>query len=167
MMYRVRKGRLADLPYLRDVELAADKLFPKGRVPDTGETFPMSRLEGAVRNGLLLIAEAGDAIVGFAASEPYDNLLHLHALAVHPDHGKQGLGRKMVLEVIEESRRRGLAGVTLTTFEDLRWNAPFYKKLGFRILDPKECNTTLESLLSKERESGMKNRVAMLHANAP
>ena len=37
----------------------------------------------------------------------------------------------MVGRVAETARRRGLPAVTLTTFEDVAWNAPWYARLGF------------------------------------
>jgi N-acetylglutamate synthase-like GNAT family acetyltransferase len=160
--YRIRQGKLDDLPNLRDIELAADRLFPPGRVPETGATFPLPQLEAAVHNELLLIAEAAGGVVGFAVSAVCDRLLHLSLLAVHPDHGRRGLGTNLVLRVVEEARGRALAGVTLTTFADLKWNAPFYEKLGFHILAPDEWSPRLASLLTKEKEAGMNNRVAML-----
>jgi hypothetical protein len=36
---------------------------------------------------------------------------------------------------IEAARVRALAAVTLTTFADVAFNAPFYRTLGFEILE--------------------------------
>ena len=160
--YQIRRGQAGDLPYLREIELASDRLFPPGRVPGTGETFPPSQLEAAARDDLLFIAESAAEVVGFAVSAVCDPLLHLYLLAVRPDHGRRGLGTGLVRRVVEEARSRALAGVTLTTFADLRWNAPFYRKLGFCILEPDHRGPRLASLLAAEEEAGMRNRVAML-----
>jgi len=52
---------------------------------------------------------------------------------------------------------------TLSTLRDVPWNAPFYGKLGFRILVERELTQTLRELLESEARLGlpMKNRVLM------
>jgi ribosomal protein S18 acetylase RimI-like enzyme len=119
-----------------------------------------------MREELLFIAEVEDAVVGFVVCGEADHALHLYLLAVHPNYGRRGIGRDLVVRVIEESARRRLTGVSLTTFEDLKWNAPFYQKLGFRILAPHETSANLASILSNERAAGMHQRVAMWYRNA-
>jgi N-acetylglutamate synthase-like GNAT family acetyltransferase len=37
----------------------------------------------------------------------------------------------LVTAAIEKARQLQLQAVTLTTFRDLRWNAPFYQRMGF------------------------------------
>ncbi len=166
MLYLIRSATDRDIRVLADIEVAADTLFPEGRIPSPGSTYPRSDFERAQRDGLLLVAEVEDVVVGFAVSGELENALHLYLLAVHPDYGRRGIGASLVVSTTKESERRGLAGVTLTTFEDLKWNGPFYEKLGFRILAPHETSSTLASLLSRERAQGMRLRVAMMYRNA-
>ena len=59
---------------------------------------------------------------------------------------------------------RRLDRVTLTTFEDLPWNAPFYQRLGFRKLTEDELNAPIATLLERERAVGMIRRVAMRYS---
>jgi ribosomal protein S18 acetylase RimI-like enzyme len=166
MSYQIRKATDRDIACLGAIESAADGLFPEGRIPSLGGTYPIEGFLRAVRNGLLLVAEADTVVVGFAVSEEAERALHLYVLAVHPNYGRRGIGKNLVVGVIEESRRRGLTGVTLTTFADLEWNGLFYEKLGFRVLAPHETDTTLASILSSEKAEGMQLRVAMLYLNA-
>jgi predicted N-acetyltransferase YhbS len=60
--------------------------------------------------------------------------MYLDQVSVAPDHGKQGIGRALVLRVITETERRRLPHLSLSTFRDLPWNAPFYASLGFKEL---------------------------------
>lgn len=161
----IRQGTRHDFPTLAAIEHAADGLFPEGRIPSDGDTYPAQDFERAIHNGLLWVAQVDHIAVGFAVCEVVEDNLHLYAVAVHPTYGKRGIGKQLVLEVIEESVRRKLTGVTLTTFEDLRWNAPFYEKLGFRILPKTERTAMLDSVLAKERALGMSSRVAMFFEN--
>lgn len=80
---------------------------------------------------VLVAAGPGGRPVGFAAATPLDGFLHLAELSVDPDHGRIGIGRALVEAVAALAGRRGLPGVTLTTFRDIPFNAPFYARLGF------------------------------------
>jgi hypothetical protein len=40
----------------------------------------------------------------------------------------------MLEQVIESARQAAYPAVTLTTFRDVPWNAPFYTRLGFSML---------------------------------
>jgi amino-acid N-acetyltransferase len=58
------------------------------------------------------------------------DLGEIRSLAVDPKHIGCGLGKKMVLDAIEEARRLGLKRVFALTYE-----APFFEKLGFTIVE--------------------------------
>ena len=162
MSTAIRFALEAELPALPEIERAADALFPAGRVPEPATTVSERALARALRGGVVLVAEHGERPVGFAACDVVEGALHLFALAVHPASGRRGIGRRLVERVIEEAARRGLRGVTLTTFDDLPWNAPFYAKLGFRLLAEGERGAALDAVLASEAAAGLHTRVAML-----
>jgi ribosomal protein S18 acetylase RimI-like enzyme len=79
---------------------------------------------------------------------------HLDELAVTPAHGRRGVGRALVDEVLAWSAARGLPSVTLTTFRDVPWNGPYYEKLGFEAVT--ELTPALQTLLDQgERRWGL------------
>ena len=117
-------------------------------------------------NGLLYVAESSGKVVGFATCSEVDGYLHLDEMSVHPDHGRQGIGSALATRVIRESVDRSLDGVTLTTFEDIEWNAPFYSRLGFRQLAPGTLPKHVRHHLDEEMASGMTGRVGMLYRHA-
>ncbi len=87
---------------------------------------------GHAEEGNLLVAVAPDGkVVGFAAFWPLDGLAHLCELDVHPDHGGRGLGRRLIAAGEAWARGQGMPAMTLATFVDVPWNAPFYARLGF------------------------------------
>lgn len=45
--------------------------------------------------------------------------------------------------------------LTLTTFEHVPWNAPYYARLGFRILDDAEVTPGLRAIRQREAEIGL------------
>ena len=51
-------------------------------------------------------------------------------------------------------------GLSLTTFRNVPFNAPFYASAGFRIWDPAPAE--IEVLLTNEAARGLKDRCAMV-----
>lgn len=146
---------------LAEIERAAGRLFPPERIPDPEDAYPVALLQNACRNGLLYVADAGGTVAGFATCTEVSGRLHLDELSVHPDHGRQGFGRRLVAEVIEAAEARGLSGVSLTTFSDIPWNGPFYTSMGFQTLSEEGLDETLAAALANERQSGLTERIAM------
>ncbi|MEM8769985.1 MAG: GNAT family N-acetyltransferase [Pseudomonadota bacterium] len=180
--YSLRAATMDDVLKLPAIELAAGKLFPAERIPDPDAHLPIAELERACRSGGLFVAvlaasapvgdgadpihgaapvDAGpDQPVGFAVCEESAVTLHLLELSVHPDHGRRGLGRRLVTRVVEEAAARGLEAVTLTTFADIPWNAPFYAAMGFEVLSEQDLTAFLAGALEEERALGLTERVA-------
>ena len=67
---------------------------------------------------------------------------------MHLDWQGKGIGRRLIACVADRPAK-GLASLTLTTFRDVPWNAPFYARLGFEMI------TTLTPEL---RENAKKRR---------
>ena len=81
----------------------------------------------------VVVFASGDPAVGFASVEVVDGAAHIWQLSVDPDFGRQGRGRALVERVCAWAQEQRLASVTLTTFRDVPWNAPFYARMGFEI----------------------------------
>jgi GNAT superfamily N-acetyltransferase len=116
-----------------------------------------------VPRGLVWVATEGDVPFGFAVAEPFHDALHLWELAVRLDAQRQGAGRALVMAVAADARARNLPAVTLTTFRDIPWNAPFYARLGFVEVPHTEANPRLAGLRAREASLGLDvaNRCAM------
>ena len=56
-----------------------------------------------------------------------------------------------------------MPAVTLTTFRDVPWNAPYYERLGFRSLSETELTPELAEVRAREAEPGLdpETRVCM------
>jgi GNAT superfamily N-acetyltransferase len=98
---------------------------------------------------------AGDTPVGYAVAVPNGSWSHLRELAVHPDHGRKGLGRALVGAVVVAARRDGRTGVSLSTFRAVPFNQPFYEKLGFRELPLGEAPQILAEAFRREVPAGI------------
>ena len=56
-----------------------------------------------------------------------------------------------------------MPAVTLTTFRDVPWNAPYYERCGFRTLTEAELTPELAEVRARESEHGLdpETRVCM------
>lgn len=66
---------------------------------------------------------------------------------------RRGHGRALVAAAKGESRRRGRKRLTLRTFADVPWNAPFYASCGF--VESTPDTDFLRDLLNVERQWGL------------
>lgn len=165
--YKIEHGGTRALSELPGIDVAAGSIFPEEDIPaeQREHGLSLSFFEHAAREGRLFVASkvAGHWPVGFAVTTRVDGSLHLFQLSVTPAHGRQGLGRALVEAVLERASQRAETCVTLTTFRHLAWNAPFYAKLGFQILDARDLGPELVECLAREARDGLdpEKRVAM------
>jgi GNAT superfamily N-acetyltransferase len=164
--YQIRLARPDEVALLAALEDAAGELFDATEfgesLPDG--TCPTAVLTTAQRDEMLWVAQAPDgAVVGFACARWVAGDPHLEELDVHPDHGRRGLGTALVAALVAWARARGARGVSLSTFRDIAWNAPFYAKLGFRSLDLAALHEELRNLRAREAAHGLpiEHRVVM------
>jgi len=163
--YAITAARLEDLARLAAIELAAAQLLT-GHAPESvlSETTSLDVLKRAEREGHLWIARADDIPVGFAHVELIEHdAVHLQEIDVHPDHGRRGLGAKLVRHVCEWAASHGYASVTLTTFRDVPWNMPFYARLGFGVVPFEQLSAGLRAVVDDETRRGLEpsRRVVM------
>ena len=107
------------------------------------------------------VATVDDRVVAYALAVARDGSAHLEQVSVHPDHAGQRIGADLIDAVASWARDRGDERLTLTTFADVPWNAPYYRKLGFRALPDDALGPQLAAELSEERMRFTAPRVAM------
>ena len=110
---------------------------------------------------------SGEA-VGFALVLEIGGFAHLEELDVLPPHGRKGLGSALLDAVCTWAGQGGYPAVTLSTFRDVPWNAPFYQRRGFRVVVPSELSDDHVQLVVSEQRRGLRPdlRVMMAYATA-
>ena len=164
-VYTITLARPKDLAVLPAIELAAAGLLV-GHAPASvlNETTSDEVLKTAQRHGHLWVALADDVPVGFAHIEVIEPAVaHLKEIDVHPQHGRRGLGTKLVRAICDWASAAGYHSVTLTTFRDVPWNMPLYARLGFEVIPSEALSPALRSVVQDETRRGLdpKRRVAM------
>jgi GNAT superfamily N-acetyltransferase len=155
--YVIERADEDDLAKLPRVELAANALFAgRALAGVAADATGLDELAHAHAAGLLWVARAPDGEpIGFALCELVDGAVHLEEMDVDPAHGRRGLGRALLDAVIEWAKRAGHPAVTLTTFRDVPWNAPFYARAGFQVLAARELGRGLAALVREEAARGL------------
>lgn len=157
--HQIRPADRGELAALARLERRSGVLFTEFGLdlPDDGQEF--ARLAVAE-----WIAVVGRPAVGFAAMRTVDGAAHLDQISVHPDHGRRGVGGRLLDWVAARAASRGQVAMTLTTFRDVPWNGPWYARHGFTTLADTDLGPELAAIRAAERAAGLDEvaaRVAM------
>jgi ribosomal protein S18 acetylase RimI-like enzyme len=94
-----------------------------------------------------------DEPVAYLMAGLVDGCLQIEQVTVHPGSARRGLGRALLDHAANRAAADGLPALTLTTFAQVPWNAPYYARCGFRVLDDAQITPGLRAI--REREAAM------------
>lgn len=163
--YRVVPASAAHTALLPRIEQSAATLF--------GDAVPSELLEhvtlesvfrAAQQDGTLWVALGPhDEPIGFVRVVVTGVRVHLAELDVLPNHGRRGVGTALVQAVEGWARSNGFSEITLTTYRDLPWNAPFYARMGFTVVPDTEWDADMRDRFEEEAglDSERAKRVVM------
>jgi predicted N-acetyltransferase YhbS len=170
--YKIRSARVEELPLLSQIEDSAAALFLDTPYAFLVNDEPLSLdfVQQQFHAGQVWVAvDCHEIVVGYAIAREVDNTLYLQQIDVAPEHGRRGIGSALVTTVCDWAKQQSYGIVSLSTFRDLPWNAPFYSKLGFRVLDEAELTTGFQQIRIKELAAGLpiSRRVVMYYEFQP
>ncbi|VWD45997.1 GNAT family acetyltransferase [Burkholderia lata] len=143
----IRPATREDAAAMAAVEVAAAQRFREIGMTHIAEAEPTDAAAVLVRidDGRAYVAvDPQGTCVGFAFYRLLDTQrLYLEELDVAPSHAGQRIGARLIEQVTARAAQEGIAEVVLSTFRDAPWNAPYYARLGFEVLD----DTTLDDML--------------------
>ena len=159
----IRPALPADVLGLPAIEAAAGEAFRTVGMPEIADDpLPdVQQLKRHASDGRVRVATVSNEVVGYALAVVRDGSAHLEQVSVHPDHAGQRIGADLIDAVTSWARDRGDDRLTLTTFADVPWNAPYYRRLGFRALPNDALGPQLAAELSAERMRFTAPRIAM------
>jgi ribosomal protein S18 acetylase RimI-like enzyme len=156
---RLRKATQADAAMFPGLEQSAGLLFkadPEIAWLAEADNLPAERYRDIIAEGWSWIADGERAQpVGFAAATREGEELHLWEFNVHIGYQRRGIGRGLLRGLIAEATAAKVPSVTLTTFRDVPWNAPFYRSMGFELVAAGQLDPRLAGLLAKEVRMGL------------
>ncbi|MBX3270812.1 MAG: GNAT family N-acetyltransferase [Sandaracinaceae bacterium] len=151
MTLRIRAARSDEASTLRAIEDEAGARYAEaGLPPDLDGLTPPELAEGIEAGTAWVLADEEDHPVAFALCWRRGDALHLRELDVLPARMGQGLGSRLIEHVVAQAQALGCSQVTLTTFRDVAWNAPYYARRAFRVLEPSEQPAFLRAIREDE-----------------
>ncbi|GAA4977754.1 GNAT family N-acetyltransferase [Kineococcus glutinatus] len=154
----IRLARPQDLPRLRDVERAAGEPFRDLGMDAVADDEPPTTAELAAhraRGRAWVATDEQDVPVGYLLLDVVDGAAHVEQVSVHPAWARRRLGGRLLEAADGWAAEHGLTAVTLTTFADVPWNAPWYARLGFAVVPDEEAGPGLLAVRRHERERGL------------
>jgi GNAT superfamily N-acetyltransferase len=157
---RIRAGRTRDVPAISAIEVAGGALFASIGMdsevlltppPDLAETRAHE-----IRDERVWVAVDGeDRPVAFLVAAIVDGNAHLEQVSVDPGYARQGIGGELIEHAVEWARRGRRSAMTLTTYAEVPWNAPYYERCGFRRMSDAELTPELRAIRELEAAVGL------------
>ncbi len=146
------------------IERSAAQAFEGHPVPAwlLSDTSPEDAWRPHLAAGTLWVAEADGEAVGYLAGRVEGDRLHIDEVDVLRSRQGRGLGRRLLATAEAWARAQGLKALSLTTFRNVPWNAPFYASFGFRDCPREDAPASLRQALSYEAAKGLSDRCAMI-----
>ena len=138
-MAMIRAASVDDLDVIDAVERQAGErfaAFPDLTVPP--DVSPGEELREAIEAGLSWVVEDDQGVFGFLYASVVDDGAFVEEVSVLPRARGGRWGAKLIDQLGARARTLGLQALTLTTFRDVPWNAPYYRRLGFVDVEPSE-----------------------------
>jgi 4-diphosphocytidyl-2-C-methyl-D-erythritol kinase len=157
MTFHIQRARLEQVDALCAIERVAVELFRGHRAWPSyrNVSVPPEVLREAIARGLVWVAVIGSGEpVGFIwlDAEEGGNAIGVAEMDVLPSHGQRGIGAALLEHACSWARMAGYHRVDLGTLADVPWNAPFYAKHGFEVMD--KHRPEFDFARERDRENG-------------
>jgi GNAT superfamily N-acetyltransferase len=153
--WTLRLAHPQDAEAMPGIERAAAVAFAAAPGFDFTRTRSEADYARLIRKGHCLTALVGEAVAGFLVAEPFRRELHIWEMDVAPAFQRRGIGAGLVRAAQIDARNTGFKALTLTTFRDVAWNAPFYARLGFEEVTAIDAHLRLAGELANDADDGL------------
>lgn len=155
--YRIVRGERAHARPLRVLEKESGARFRDigmAAIADADPT-PETILEDRAAAGRLYVAlDAENDLAGFLIWSEKDGRAYIEEVSVHQKHAGHRLGARLI-DALAADVRGDIKMLSLATFRDVAWNAPYYAKLGFVELSRAEAGPEHEANWQRQAEYGL------------
>ncbi|MDP1599420.1 GNAT family N-acetyltransferase [Phenylobacterium sp.] len=130
---RLRAATTSEIERVRQIERASASRFVGTARAALADDEPTdgATLTQRIAAGGLLVAEQDGEVVAFVMFRAVEGCGYIEQIDVLPSHERRGIGARLIEAVAEVARGRGWPALTLSTFKDVPFNAPYYRRLGF------------------------------------
>lgn len=155
----IRRPEGHELLLIQQIEVRAGRLFLDLGMDAVADDLPPAlgelredRLRGRIR---VATDNDHDGPVGYLRTGWVDDAPHLEQVTVDPAHGRRGHGRALMAHAEHWGRTMGGHRMTLTTYRDVPWNGPWYRRLGWEELAPGDLGPELMAVRAEEAARGL------------
>jgi predicted N-acetyltransferase YhbS len=153
--FSIRVGSADDAALLAGIERAADQRYLDSPYREllNGSAIPDEAARRYCDEGRILVAEVDDRVVGYLGwhVEPDPNYVGISQVSVLPEFGRRGIGAALMRSAIDTAADHGISHVVVATFSDVAWNEPWYRRLGFRTVDPSDWTVWMRDVVDEQR----------------
>ena len=160
--YRLRTARPDERDRVQEIEdLAGTRFAGLGLIDESLDVgFPTAELDRLIRAGQVWVAcDEADQAVGMVIASVREDAVYVEEMDVLAEHGRRGLGGRLLETVCTWATEHGYAAVTLSTFRDVPWNGPFYRRHGFADLPPAAWTPGMRAIHEQEGRHGLRTDV--------
>ncbi len=151
----IRPAREDELRELGVIEQEADALFAEIGMNDMATADPETLLPAQRAGRVLVAVTRADEPVGFVRLEIVDSTPHVEQVSVLPGYAGHGLGARLLDAAEEWARKRGYRRMTLITYRDVPWNGPWYRRMGWEVVEEDRLTPELRALRKREGAAGL------------
>ncbi|MFM0100673.1 GNAT family N-acetyltransferase [Paraburkholderia nemoris] len=135
-----------DADTIRTIEFEAGKRFVSVGMTGIADAPPME-LELVHRKidaqQIIVAVETDGTCVGFVMFEPQLARIYVQELDVLSSYAGQRIGAALIEQVAQLARAQQITQLILSTFREVPWNAPYYRRLGFRDIEEADLDAAL------------------------
>ncbi|EMA3642425.1 GNAT family N-acetyltransferase [Providencia stuartii] len=157
-MFHIRQAQPCDAKKLPTIERSAAQVF-RGHhqfawIADDEVQSEQDHLQFIQDNREWVAVDNDDQPIGFINVDKLTHSLHIGEISVCQSWQGKGVGRALIQHILHYALQHHFDYVTLTTFREIPWNAPYYQRFGFSIIDEEALPTELEEILQQEIDAG-------------
>ncbi|GAB3190016.1 GNAT family N-acetyltransferase [Nesterenkonia suensis] len=153
----IRLATLMDHVAVVHVEQQAGQLFLGTPMEEIAadEAVSVDQFRTHVDGETAWVHQRGGVVVGYLLADRLDDAGHIEQVSVDPACAGRRIGAGLLDAATRWAAGQGLAMLTLTTFSEVPWNAPYYRRLGFRELGPECWGEQLAARVRAEADQGL------------
>ncbi|WP_210206688.1 GNAT family N-acetyltransferase [Rhodoplanes serenus] len=154
----IRPGVASDIDQLRTIEAGAATRFLATRFAAVAgdEPTPAAVLAERIAARRLFVATDPEVgAIGFVMARPVDGQGYIEELDVLPAQAGRRIGAALIERIAALAAEQGWPALLLSTFRDVPWNAPYYRRLGFVVLEEAALSPALREIRCRHIAKGL------------
>lgn len=153
----LRAARSFEIERLREIERESSSRLLGTDLAHLAQDEPTDAdtLRDRMAQGALIVAAEDDEPVGYVIFEEVEGCAYVEQIDVLTSHAGRRIGARLLEAVAEAAKGRGLQALTLSTFRDVPFNAPYYARLGFEVIADEDLTPGLLAIRAAHVARGL------------